>query len=319
MLRCIQEIHVDDFVQAESSRYTRVCNEMDLIAFQNINMFSSKKRMNLDVLGYTTSVLYEIKKMMPTVDDVGGDDEIAIAMFTDPLMIVINKEVNYLSRQLDRINKSIDHLLLVTQRTIPYNHQDKADIANIASALRPVSWDIGNSSPILFQWVNELKTNADFFNHWIRRGKPKIYICSAFHYIRIFTSAIMKRISKTKNAPVSDIIIEATILDQEPEQIPEDSFLVTGVGLFGCKWTEDGLVGVHRDATRIPYALFTPLTLQEAAEKTDLIQIPIFNSRNSVSLSDYVQENIYSGSLYIHAKKENLYQLRICGAAFLIM
>ena len=298
-------------------RLDNIIKEQELSILSKINIYNECKEMDVEVLQYVTVILLDIKKQIPVIDDVGSDDE--MTTFSDPLMVVINKEINYLRKKVAFVNASIAHLLQVSQRKIPYTESDKEDITSIASSLRPDDWDFGYSPDELLKWIVSLRRNADFFNNWVRRGKPKIFIAKAFHYVKVFTLAVEKKLAKVMNVPIDDIVIEAKLLFKEPEEVGQNEFIISGIGILGAKWTDNGLVSNDDVVIPIPYVSLVAITKKEAKSDENLFKIPIYSTKKPFSINEYIADDPFNGNTYIRSQQSEFSSLRANGACFVII
>lgn len=314
IMRCIKAMDDYDCFIPHHMRFQMTVERNILLSITRINEFFEESNSNT-IYEQAASVLQQVLANLPVIEDIGSTDE--MMQLSDPLMMVLSKEIRYLRKKLATIHASATHLLNVAKRVKPPNASDVEKIVKLSEYITPKEWDIGFSPRLVNSWRVQVTVTADFFKSWVRRGKPKVFQASAFRFLRIMTRSCKMRSMMSMNVPMSQFLMKLTPLETEPEEPPQDVFIISGFELLGARLNENGEVtAAASETTQLKFVSIQPV-LKDSLDKS-YVPIPVYRSTVPVPVEDFWNDVNYGGTLMMKIAEGEEPMLRLIGVSLLI-
>jgi hypothetical protein len=219
----------------------------------------------------------DIQGKLPVMDDIsspGDDAEAGTQVFTDALIDVLGREADALRSKGQFVADSILEIEACLVGTQLATDAIQSDIDALARRNIPAKWG-GESVSV---WLDEFTKRVDFFNLWVRRGKPSSFCLGAFSEPHAFLQAVLLKYAKDSAVDVSQLFFEVGVLDVEPTAGPQIGVYVHGIVSWGMKWDRQLKQFVEaKDSTRyeVPWLHLKP-TLALAEMPENGFRCPVF-------------------------------------------
>ncbi|OHT00707.1 Dynein heavy chain family protein [Tritrichomonas foetus] len=233
-----------------------------------------------------------IQTSIPTLEDIESEIE-EIVNLSDPLTIVLKHETRILQQAMNIAKTSMNNIEKVIHGLMKSTKKIKQSILAIYKDQVPKNWQTFICFMTLDTWVKEINKRVEFFNTWIRRGKPVLFDLSCFEDPKQLLLAIVSHHVKSNQIPLSeisytvfgDIPFEVRVItdENEPEKAPETGAFIKGLAFTGAKFdTEHKLLveqGIdEKEISICPILHIVPVIMEGASLQTGngFYQCPIY-------------------------------------------
>lgn len=179
-----------------------------------------------------------ISSSLPELEDIGSNEEAETINFSDPLTIILTQETTKLAKTIEVIKKSINEIEKVIRGLIQSTEKVQKNIHSIWKGKVPKNWQNFKGYFTIDGFIKEIVKRAEFFNSWVRRGKPVLIDLSCFADPRNFLNAVVIhhiRSSQLQTDEVPDkVAFETRIVVDEPDKQPDEGFYVIGLTFQGA-------------------------------------------------------------------------------------
>jgi len=137
-----------------------------------------------------------------------------------------------------------------------------ADLEGLSTAMitnkLPVMWSKVSYPSLkpLSSYVAELLERLAFFQSWLDKGPPTIYMMPHFFFVQAFMTGVMQNYARKYTIPIDTIEFDMEFLAELPQKEPEDGAYTHGLFLEGARMNEN----VELDEA-LPKVLFSPMVV----------------------------------------------------------
>jgi len=183
-------------------------------------------------------VLNDVIKSLPIIDDISSHDDEDISAFSDPYTIVLKRESLFLRTRINEINESIVALIDVLKHRREPNNDHKNYFESLLLGRVPDEWRRLSSKKYLSDWVLDISHKIEFFNNWIRRGRPLSFWLAAFCEPAAFLRAVITKYARSTNIPMENLSFDIKFVEQEPTEVVDIGIMIHGLYIKGAKWNQ---------------------------------------------------------------------------------
>jgi hypothetical protein len=215
----------------------------------------------------------KILDRLPELDDIEGDLE-ATAPLADATNGILEKETSLLRRSLTFVAQSLNSLI----NEMRGDRQIQPDMQDIVNALLkdrlPEQWRKYPCPFGLEAWISDLCRRVDFFNTWVRKGKPMHFDLRCFADPAGFIRAAIHRHVRLGGGGHGPLEFEAHAI-KEPVEPVMSGFVISGLKLEGGQWSDHGLIeNEHGTITPAPMLHLIPVA-KSSQKRIGFYQCPL--------------------------------------------
>ena len=301
-------------------------NNLTMVLPKEVNKKSGGKTSNEIVLEIINNIFSEQIEVIDKKERNKCHDKIYDNELKHPLTIVLYQEIDRYNNLILKIESSLKELKgAIEGTTIMSNESDEIYNSLLINRI-PLAWQkVGYSSFKSFiSWKNDLQKRIEFIRDWLVNGHPYTYWISGLFYPQGFITGIYQNHARETKIPVSDIVLEFTVMNLNKEDIkkhPEAGVYIYGLYLEGASWDEKlGLVDQKEGEMRCDMPVIWFKTVQEKknenneddddveeGEETYIYTCPMFKTGKRASIiasSGNSNEKIIDVDLPSRFKKE---------------
>lgn len=197
-------------------------------------------RVHRDVIKET--VMNRLKNLIPSIPELEDiedtNDDGGSLNFSDSMTIILTQETTKIKQTIEKVKKSSLEIEKTLYGFIPPLQSNLKAIQEIADGKVPTIWKTFEGFFTFDSWIKELIKRINFFNSWVRRGRPLLTDLSCFADPVKFLNAFKMNFLKVNKIAHSDqpshISFNVTIISENPDQQPELGIYITGMHFQGA-------------------------------------------------------------------------------------
>ena len=176
--------------------------------------------------------IHDLFSKIPTLEDTPNEDGDS----NDPLGNILINEVSFYQHLISIVKETLQRCELSLKMQIANTQEAEMLIEKIVENDVPEQWKLIPGQHIIQHWMNDLIKKVDFFNEWIRRGKPLFYNLPSFSNPQAFLYSLYQKYSNEHNTTVDNLDIYISFEENEPTENTNFSFIIGGLICNGMVW-----------------------------------------------------------------------------------
>lgn len=183
-------------------------------------------------------LVHDIMGRVPVIDEFELDDD---EIRRDPILHILHTEVSFFSNLINLINetlRTIEQQLAMKNIVTPDMNTILLDLLDNKV---PKKWNLFLGQSKFNYWIQDLSKKVDFFNNWIRRGKPAWYNLSCFSNPRAFLYSLHQKFIKENNGEIENLTFSVDFADKElfEKGASKNGAIISGLLCSGMEWDKE--------------------------------------------------------------------------------
>jgi hypothetical protein len=184
------------------------------------------------------ALVHEIEGRIPSLDDIssGGDESDELATRADPMMVVLATEAEFFRDYIEKVRRMLTEM---EQTPLDADPLESPAIAALVAQNVPEKWRTYPAPTAVQDWLEDLTKRVEFFNNWVRRGKPASFWLGAFAEPKAFMNMLVMRTGRAfEGEDFQAVDFDVEFCETEPQSLPESQVCLHGIAVNGARWND---------------------------------------------------------------------------------